>query len=265
MKISLGGYSFNQLFLEGKMDVFGYLESVKYRYGLDAVDLWNAQIAVRTTPLLTLADDSYLHKVREALDEKKLRLINLAVDTAHLWDPDPDMREALYQSALSHLKAAVILGAETVRIDTGGYGENEFSEEAFDWIVSRYREYCRIGRDYGLKVGPENHMGPSLVPKQLSRIAQAVDEDNFGILVHLDRWNEDKETGNEIVAPWVFHTHFDAATVASDDAAIKTVQMLQKYGYDGYWAIEYNAQSNPYIEIGQVIGQVKKVLADAGI
>lgn len=262
MKISLGGYSFNHLFLEGKMDVFGYLETVKYRYRLDAVDLWNAQIAERTTPILTLADESYLRKVREALDEKELRLINLAVDTAHLWDPDPEMREALYQSALNHLKAAVILGAETVRIDTGGYGEQEFSEEAFHWIVTKYREYCRICSDYGIKIGPENHMGPSLIPKQLARIAQAVDEPNFGILVHLNRWDQDREDGNEIVAPWVIHTHFDANTAGSEEAP-DIVRMLRRYGYEGHYSIEYNAQSNPYIEIEHVIAQVKKRLAEA--
>ncbi len=262
MKISLGGYSFNSLFLEGKMDVFGYLETVKYRYRLDAVDLWNAQIAERTTPLLTLADDSYLRKVREALDERELRLINLAVDTAHLWDPDPEMREALYQNALAHIKAAVLLGADSVRIDTGGYDEHDFSEEAFDWIVTKYREYCRICSDYGIKVGLENHMGPSLMPKQLARIAQAVDETNFGILVHLNRWDDDRERGNEIVAPWVIHTHFDYNTAASENAS-ETVRMLRRYGYDGHWAIEYNPPSNPYIEIEHVISQVKKRLAES--
>lgn len=41
MNISIGGYSFYNTFLEGKMDVFGYLETVKYRYRMDAVDLWN--------------------------------------------------------------------------------------------------------------------------------------------------------------------------------------------------------------------------------
>ncbi|WP_391572330.1 sugar phosphate isomerase/epimerase family protein [Cohnella sp.] len=264
MKLSIGGYSFNHLSLEGKMDVFGYLESVKFRYGLDAVDLWNAQIAERTAPLLTLADESYLRKVREALDEKELRLVNLAIDTAHLWDPDPAMREALRKNALAHLKAAAILGAETVRIDTGGYGSDRFSEEAFTHIVEGFREYCRIASDNGMRIGPENHMGPSLVPGEMRRLAQAVDDPSFGILLHMGRWNEERETGDEQVAPWVFHTHFDAQTAASSESA-HTVAMLRDAGFEGYWAIEHNATVNPYSEISALLKQAESRLGEAGI
>jgi len=262
MKLSIGGYSFNHLSLEGKMDVFGYLESVKYRYRLDAVDLWNAQIAERTQPLLTLADETYLKKVREALDERGLRLINLAVDTAHLWDPDPDMRDALKKNAIAHLQAAVILGAETVRIDTGGYGSDRFTEEAFEHIVNGFREYCRFAKDNGFRIGPENHMGPSLMPGEMKRLAQAVDDPAFGILLHMGRWNEDRETGDEQVAPWVFHTHFDEPTASSPDSS-RTVGMLKKSGYDGYWGIEHNAKIEPYAEIGSLLEMVKIRLAEA--
>ncbi|OXS57704.1 xylose isomerase [Cohnella sp. CIP 111063] len=264
MKLSIGGYSFNHLSLEGKMDVFGYLESVKFRYGLDAVDLWNAQIAERTTPLLTLADDSYLKKVREALDEKGLRLVNLAVDTAHLWDPDPDRRAALRTNAMAHLRAGVILGAETVRIDTGGYGSDRFSDEAFDHIVRGFREYCKFARDNGIRIGPENHMGPSLVPGELKRLAQAVDDPAFGILLHMGRWNEEREGGDELVAPWVFHTHFDARTAASPESA-QTVAMLRRAGFDGYWAIEHNATDEPYAQIAALLEQAESRLVEAGI
>jgi hypothetical protein len=41
LKISALSYSFRGLLNEGKMDVFGYLESCKYRYGLEAADLWS--------------------------------------------------------------------------------------------------------------------------------------------------------------------------------------------------------------------------------
>lgn len=266
MKLSVGGYSFNNLFLEGKMDVFGYLETVKYRYRLDAVDLWNAQIAERTKPLLTLADESYLKKVREALDEKEMRLVNLAVDTAHLWDPDPEVREALHQNARKHLEAAVILGAESVRIDTGGSYRGEdasYSDEAFEWIVKRYQEYCQFGRDHGFRIGPENHMGASLVPSELVRIAEAVNDPSFGILLHMDRWVKDKPVGDKLVAPWAYHIHFDDKSAANAEI-VDHIRALQEAGYDGYWAVEYNAPANQYMEVGYLLHQSIKRLTEAG-
>ena len=39
MKLSIASYSFHGLLDEGKMDVFGYLETIRYRYGLDAADI----------------------------------------------------------------------------------------------------------------------------------------------------------------------------------------------------------------------------------
>ena len=100
LRISILSYSFRGLLEEGKMDVFGYLESCKYRYGLDAADLWNG--------FLPSLEEDYLKKVREGLDERGLELADLAVDRAHVWEDDPDKREQNYRNARAHLDAARI-------------------------------------------------------------------------------------------------------------------------------------------------------------
>ncbi|MEK8129587.1 TIM barrel protein [Paenibacillus filicis] len=264
MNISIGGYSFNNLYLEGKMDVFGYLETVKYRYRMDVVDLWNGFFIDRSaTPIMTLADESYIRKIREALDEKEMKVVNFAIDGAHIWDPDPDMRQKLYENAQLHLRAAEILGAQTVRLDTGGnYKEAEpLNDEQFECIVTRYREYAQRAADYGYKIGPENHMGASLLPKEMKRLAEAIDHPAYGILLHMNRWRADQEEGDSIVAPWTIHTHFDAGTASAPDA-VEQIQMLEAAGYDGYWGIEYNAPGNQYLEMELLIGKVKKLLSD---
>jgi len=262
MLVSIGGYSFHSLFLEGKMDVFGYLETVRYRYRLDSVDLWNAQIAERTRPLLTLFDESALRRVKKALDERSLNLVNLAVDTAHLWDPDPDVREQLHQNALAHLRAAVLLGAKTVRIDTCSQGQQAFTEEALDFIVRRYREYCRFAAEYGMRIGPENHMGPSLVPAEMVKLAQAINDPAYGILLHIGRWTEQADQGDAMVAPWVVHTHLDRKAASLPDAADR-IRTLRKTGYTGHWGIEYNPPAHTaYAEIELLLATVKRLLLD---
>lgn len=184
------------------MDVFGYLETVKYRYRMDAVDLWNGFFIDRSDSVYKLADKSYIRKIREALDEKEMRVVNFAVDGAHLWDPDPDIRQKLYENALVHLDAAEILGAETVRIDTGGsYKESEpMTYEQFEYTVKRYREYADRAADGGYTIGPENHMGASLLPREMKRLAEEVHHPAFGFLLHLGRWKADEAEGDEMVA-----------------------------------------------------------------
>jgi Sugar phosphate isomerases/epimerases len=264
VNVSIGGYSFNNMYLEGKMDVFGYLETVKYRYKLDVADLWNGFFIDRNTgPIYRLADESYIRKIREALDEKEMAVVNFAVDGAHLWDPDPETRKRLHDNALVHLRASVILGAKTVRIDTGGsYHDREtMTEEQFEYTVRTYREFAQFASDNGFLIGPENHMGASLLPREMKRIAEAVDHPAFGFLVHLGRWKADQEEGDKLVAPWAYHTHFDEKTAVSGDA-LNTIATLKDAGYKGYWGIEYNAPKRQYLETERLLGMVKKLLAD---
>ena len=82
MNISISSYSFHGLLSEGRMDVFGFLESCKYRYGLSAVEIWNGTMGGNT-------DEDYLRKVRSALDERELTLACLCVDGPHVWVDDP--------------------------------------------------------------------------------------------------------------------------------------------------------------------------------
>ena len=125
MNISVLSYSFRGLFGQSKMDVFGYLETCKYRYNLDAVDIWNG--------FLTSSDEDYLKKVRTAIDERNLVLADLCVDGAHIWEDDADMRERNYQNAILNLKSAEILGAKFVRF-VGGGRDLSWSEEHLDII-----------------------------------------------------------------------------------------------------------------------------------
>src|ERR1041384_3012503 len=94
-RISILSYSFLGLFQAKKIDVFGYLESCRHRYGLDAANIWNG--------MLTSTDEEYLKKVREALDERDLKLCVLTTDNTHVWDPDPAVRAKNRANALAHL------------------------------------------------------------------------------------------------------------------------------------------------------------------
>ena len=250
MKISIISYAFYGLHNAGKMDVFGYLESVKYRYGLDAADLWNGTLAS--------TDPDYLKKVKDALDERELSLACLAVDGAHIWEPDPDARERNYQNALAHLRAAEILGAKTVRIDMGGRS-SDMTEEQFDWVVRRYREYARRAHDNGYKVGPETHFGPSLVPENMKRVYEAVASPAYGILLHIGHWVDGKvEEGDRLVAPWTIHTHV-AWNIVTTCLAAK-MAMLRDAGYQGYWGVEHHTGQNEYTEVAVQVAMVRDVL-----
>ncbi len=254
MKVSIASYSFHGLLGEGGMDVFGYLESMRYRYHLDAADIWNG--------MLPSTDAEFIGKVRAAMDEKELVLANLCVDQAHVWEKDPDEREKLHQNALAHLRAAVILGAQTVRIDMGGKG-NELSPEAFDHVVKRYREYAEFGAEHGFLVGPETHWGPSLSIETQEAVYKAVDHPAYGILLHIGHWvNGDPDAADRMAAAWAMHTHVDA-TIAAADPEPK-MRMMREAGYTGYWGVEHHTAKNEYAEVAWQLATIRRAATRLG-
>lgn len=237
MKYTVASYSFNGLFNQGKIDLFGYLESVKYRYHLNSADIWNM--------MLSSYDEDYLKKIKEAMDEKELTLANLCVDCAEVWDPDPNAKEQWYQNALKNLRAAEILGARTVRIDMGGR-DLKMTDEQFEYTVNRYQEYSKIAENCGFKVGPENHWGASRDPENIKKVYEAVDHPSFGILLHFDNWDVNKENGDRLCAKYAFHTHLAAWVIPDCEEKIK---ILQDVGYQGYLGIEHHSGENEYSQV----------------
>lgn len=251
MNISIASYSFHGLLAEGKMDAFGYLETCKYRYGLHTADFWNG--------LVGTVDEDYLRTLREAADERELTVVNYHADGVHLWEDEPAARECNYRKALAHLRAAELLGAKTVRFDTGGK-VGPMSSEQLDYLASRYREYCAFAADNGFRIGPENHWGLSLIADNMVRLARAVDHPAYGILLHVGHWEDgDPEAGDRLLAPWTAHTHLDARTCATGLA--EKMRMLQDAGYTGCWGVEHHTAKNEYAEVAVQLAEVRRVLA----
>jgi sugar phosphate isomerase/epimerase len=245
MKVSIASYAFHGLLEQQKMDVFGYLETCKYRYHVNAADIWNG--------FFPTIEDDFIKKVKQGLDERDMVLANLCVDGPHIWDDDPAVREQHYQDALAYLQVAQKLGAQTIRIDAGGRGET-FSEEQFDLIVKRYKEYAQHAQDMGFKVGPENHWGPEVVPATMKRICEAVDHPAFGVLLHF-RGNP----GDAVIAPWAMHTHISweiAETCLGESLAV-----LRDAGYQGYYSVEHHTGKNEYTETGIQLARVRDQLS----
>ena len=251
MNISIASYAFHVLVGQGAMDIYGYLESCKYRYHLQSADIWNG--------MLSSTDEDYLSKVKEALDERELELANLCVDQAHIWEDDPEARERNHQNALAHLRAAEVLGARTVRIDAGSRAP-DWSDEQFEHIVARYREYARRAGDNGYRVGPENHWGPELVPANMQRLVEAVDSPAFGVLLHVGHWEGgDPDVADEAIAPHVMHTHL--VWDVTEGPLEAKMAMLRDAGYDGYWGLEYQSGGDEYSQVGVQVARVRDVLA----
>jgi len=254
-KISIASYSFHGLKRAGMMDVFGYLESVRHRYHLDAADIWNGLVG--DDPDVYLVDD-HLRKIKEASSERGLVLANYHADGCHIWEDDVAVRETHYKLAMRHLQAAAFLGAKTVRIDTGGR-ERHWTSEQFELIVKRYKEFAAFGAEHGFRVGPETHWGTELYADNMEQLAGAVNHKNYGILLHLGRDAENKpDEFDRRLAPWTMHTHVDPKTIETRrESGIRT---LLDAGYAGYWSVEHGEGKDEYAIVQRQLAAVRAAL-----
>jgi len=256
--VAIASYSFHGLYNSKMIDVFSYLESVKFRYNMDTADIWNGMI-----PTL---DDDFTDKIKIALQQRDLTLVNLCVDGPHLWEDNIETRKNNHENALKYLKLAEKLNAKTIRIDVGVQGK-EMNEEQFEYVAKTYKEYAKIADSCGFKVGPENHWGASLNIKVMERLNAMVDSKAYGILLHYKPWEgDDNGTGNEVSAKFAMHTHLDATTCKGDIEPV--IKMLIEKGYNGAFCVEHHTGKNEYNEVLGQLGVVKAALGrlqDQGI
>lgn len=248
--VSIASYSFHGMLSEGRLDVFGYLELLASRYHAAYADIWSG--------FLPTLDADFLKRIRQEMDRRGLTLANLCVDGPHLWEDDPEVRKNHDALALEYIKAGIILGARTIRIDMG-CREDDLSEEAFDYIVQHYRKYAQICYDEGMRIGPENHWGASRRPCNLKRVLEAVNHPGYGHLLHFENFKEERDLGYDTVIPAAMHTHIaDNAILSAKDI----IRRLAAAGYKGTYSIEHGSGRLELERVEWQLASVRCLLAE---
>ncbi|HNR30327.1 MAG TPA: TIM barrel protein [Candidatus Hydrogenedentes bacterium] len=279
MRLSIGGYSFHRLLEAGRQDMFRYIRDCK-ELGATQLDPWNAQLApIRDADQvvhagsdpghaqLTAQDDAYLMRVREAAEEAGLPFGCIAVDGAHIYEPDPAARDANRRLADRWLEVARILGAPQVRIDAGG--PEDLPDDVFAIIVAGYRDLIARAAAKGIEILMENHWGPSVIPENVVRVLDAVE--GLGLLLDSNNWAPGMtERGWELCAKYARSTHFK--TFSFDDQGNepsvdlpRAVRLLVEAGYDGCWGIEScPTDGDEYGAVRKTAALLKRALAALG-
>lgn len=258
MNISIASFSFHGALADGVFDVFTYLEACRYRYHLNTADIWNGLLGSDVEVQL---DEDRLRKVRRAMDERNLVCVNYHADGCHPWEDDAEVRARHRDLAYRHLRAAEILGAQTVRIDTGGR-DREWTDEQFDFIARAFRDFATEAANRGFKIGPETHWGATNYPDNMLKLHAAVASPAYGILLHLgkDTWTSPDEY-DRALAPIAIHTHVDQRTCYERlDSALA---ILIAAGYHGALGVEHHTGKNELAEVGAQIGLVQRALVHA--
>ncbi|MCL2775399.1 MAG: sugar phosphate isomerase/epimerase [Oscillospiraceae bacterium] len=253
--ISIASYSFHGLFGAGRTNIFAYLEALKYRYNVEYADIWSGFLPDFNENI----DEDLLKKIKCSMDEKGITLANLCVDGPHIWTDNKDERDKHYKGAHNYLKAGIILGAKTVRIDVGVH-QDTITDEQLDYVIKVYGELAAIAKDNNMRVGPENHWGASRDPQVLENIYKGVNSDAYGHLFHFGNFIDgQKEAGLETVLKMAMHTHIPADSITF---AKEYIRRLVNVGYKGTFSIEHHTSKHEYERVAWQLATVRELITE---
>ena len=256
-KLSVMGYSFFTLLKEGRTNIYHFLEMVKNRYRVDAVDIWSGFIPEEQV------GEAFAKEIKKALDELELAVPNLCIDGPYTpWAPTAGGVAANRGRMLEYIKFASIIGAKTIRVDFAQWGTGgAMPPGALEIIIEKYREYAEICHSLGMKIGPENHFGWDNTPKYIKAVKEGVCHPGFGHLFHFTNFSEEPELGRELAMSYVMHTHVPPWTIMSG-AAKDHMRELIKAGYDGYWGVEIGSDAHWFERASWHLACIKIILAE---
>ncbi|MBA2480208.1 MAG: TIM barrel protein [Planctomycetes bacterium] len=253
MRIGICSYSFHRTAAAGAMDIFSFITTCK-EMGCTVLDPWNAHLSLKATGADALAhganpdrshieppaDQAFLARVLAAAKSAGLPFGTLAVDGAHVYCADKAEQAANRTRAHRWIEIAAFLGAESVRIDSGGTAE--MSDAVLAEIAAGYRDVIAFARARGVSVLMENHWGASNVPENVVRILDAVE--GLGLLFDTHNWAEGRQAdgwrlcGARAAATHIKTFAFDAQ---GDEAGVDlrpAFALLKTAGFRGPWGVE---------------------------
>jgi len=267
MQICVSSYSFQSLINNGEISQAEILEKAK-ELGFSAVEFTDL------TPCenYTLEDQKESAKsIRARADELGLDIIAYTI-SANLYRDTEEERVSEVKRVCDQLDVAKLLGVKLLRHDAcwnlGKTGNSRSFDLMLPTIAKSAREITEYAQTLGIRTCVENHGYIAQDSDRMERLFNAVNHDNFGLLVDMGNFvcaDEPSAQGVSRLAPYAIHVHakdmyvypgdsgkeggptrggniFCGAVVGEGHVPIaQCIRILKQAGYDEVLSIEYEA------------------------
>lgn len=266
MKISVTSYSFQQYLNAGKIDHLGMIDKA-HEIGLDGIEFI-------PLPGETFEERCNLaKKLRERADSLGMPIVSYTVG-ANLYKGNAEEDAAEVENIKRQLDIAKILGAPVLRHDLCWSLPKEGAVRSFDQmipaLVKSVREITEYAQSIGIRTCSENHGLVAQDSDRMERLFNAVNHENYGLLVDIGNFacaDEDNVTAVSRVAPYAIHAHakdfyfskdkkegwiqtrgcnyLKGSILGEGEVDVKRcINVLKRAGYDGYVSIEFEGSED---------------------
>jgi sugar phosphate isomerase/epimerase len=268
LMLSLAAYSFRQFFKDGK-DSNAKTDPAKRIDMLQFIDYCaEHNCAAETTSYYFPANvtDEYLLKLRRHAFLRGVEISGTAVGNTFTHKPGPK-RDSESKSVKDWIDHAAIFGAPHIRVFAGNI-QGTTKDEAKKLCIEVLEECCEYAGKKGVILGLENHGGIVSEPADILDIVRAVKSPWCGI--NLDTGNfhtDDPYHDLELIAPYAVNVQWKAevfprAAKQKQTADLKRiVKILRDANYQGYAALEYEAEEDPWTAVPGLLKQMQELIA----
>ena len=228
------------------------------RFGIYQPEFWSEHFESR--------DPSYLKDLKKTLDKSHSTLINIQVDTPgkDMSDPEDGKSSLAVEEIKEWIDVGALLGANMVR--------GSFMQYSLDEGIKSTRELVKYAANKGITFLSENHFDLMSVPANHLKVAQEVNNKNFGLLADFGNYPEstDKYKALEMIAPYT--RLVSAKTHGFDDNYEhigfdfdRCVRIMEEGGFTGIYSLEQWENGLPDYDFEKIvdwmIGHVKANLS----
>lgn len=282
MKISVSSYSFYNKIKSGEMTLEDCIIKAK-EMGFEAIEICDFNLDGET-----VEDKKESAKKMRTVAEKTGIAINAYIVNQSIY------RNDAVEFMRGQLDIAKELGAPMMRHDVCRILKKTGEMKSFDLMLPTLAKATRATAEYGAELGirtcSENHGQLSQDSERMERLFNAVNHDNYGLLIDMGNFmviSEDPAAAFSRLVPYAIHIHVKdvklrdkayrgfrwisrggqfglAKVVGTGDVPIeRCLRALLKAGYDGYLAIENEVQGDCIKNTAKSLKNLKKLLARA--
>ena len=269
LRLSLAAYSFREYFRdsshnsERKVDASKKIDLFQFIDFCAAHQCEGAELTSYYFP--PNADSEFLLKVKRHAVLRGVSISGTAVGNTFT-HPEGKEREREIAAVRKWINHAAIMGAPHIRIFAGTAPRGLNHSEAKAFCISAIEECGKVAAEKGVFMGIENHGGIVAEPRELLDIIKSVKSPWVGI--NLDTGNfhtDDPYRDLELCAPYAVNVQIKSEVRrrrgGTEPADLKRmIGILRKANYQGFVALEYEAQPDPWQEVPRLLKELKTLL-----
>ncbi len=283
MKVSVSSYSFHQYIKAGEMKQINCIAKAK-ELGFDAIEFTD------------IIGENYGEQIENAkairAEADRLGMpINAYTIGADLYHETEEENAKEVARLKAQLDIAKILGAGVMRHDVcysiGKSGNSRSFGLMLPTIAKNARAVTEYGAELGIKTCTENHGYIAQDSYRVESLFNAVNHDNYGLLVDFGNFvcaDEEPSRAVSRVAPYAVHVHikdmivrevetpfcramtrggnyFAGVAIGEGDVPVlKCLKIMKRAGYDGYVSLEYEGKEDCLVGIEKGIKKIREYL-----